>query len=140
MSLSQLLPGANITNLAIYLGWLMHGVAGGVVAFLALVAPGLAAIVVAAAILRSGNYPALVDGALTGAAAISVALVLALIVRTAPAMYRRANAAPFIAVGAFLMVGPLQVGVLPTLVVFGGLSIWLNRPRASASGHASKGK
>lgn len=138
MSLSQLVPGANITNLTIYLGWLVHGVVGGVVAFLALLAPGLAAIVLAAAVLRSGNYPALVNGALSGAAAISVALVLALIVRTAPAIYRRARGAPFIAVGAFLMVGPLQVGVLPTLLVFGGLSIWLNRPGTQPSGGGEK--
>lgn len=128
LAISQLLPGPNISNLAVYLGWLMHGWRGALLAWVALLLPGLAVIVAAAAVLRSGQYPDVLNGALLGVAAVGVALLLAFVIRTAPATNGRARHGAAIAVGTFLLAGPLGVGLVPSLLLFGGLSLWLNRP------------
>jgi chromate transporter len=87
----NLLPGPASTQLAIYCGLRVRGRAGAAIGGLAFVLPGLAAILVLAALFLQQSPPAAVSGAAAGAgsgvAAVAVAAALAL----APASRARAS-------------------------------------------------
>ncbi len=132
LAVGQIVPGANITNLIAYLGFLLHGWQGAAVGLFSILLPGWLVIVGIAVLLHAGSYPPLLDGALAGVGAVSVALVLAMMVRIAPGAYRRTHRGVWIAALVFLMAGPLRIGLIPTIVAGGALSVWLNRPRSRA--------
>jgi chromate transporter len=131
VTVSHLLPGASVPNLGIYIGYLQYGWRGGVLAGFGFLAPCLVVTILFAAFVRSGEYPPILDGVLSGAAAVSVALLLAMIAKLGPANFRQVRGGPFVALAAFAIAGPLQLGVLPALVASGLVSIWLNRPRGA---------
>jgi hypothetical protein len=59
-------------------------------------------------------------------------MMLTVIVRAAPSACRRVRGGWVLLLGTFAMAGPLGVGVLPTVVLFGVLGVWLNRPTRSS--------
>ena len=72
----MLLPGPEAMQLAIYAGWLLHGVSGGLVAGLLFVLPGALVITLLSAIyVTVGDVP-LVQGLLFGLKAAVLAVVL----------------------------------------------------------------
>jgi len=72
----MLLPGPEATQLAVYLGWLMHRTWGGVVAGVLFVLPSLGVLIALSWIyLRYGSVPA-IAGALDGVKPVVVAIVL----------------------------------------------------------------
>jgi chromate transporter len=111
----NLLPGPASTQLAIYCGLRVRGRAGALAGGLAFVLPGLAAILVLAAIFLQNSPPAAVSGAAAGAgsgvAAVAVAAALAL----APAS--RARAASLARWLAYLAVGGVAAAVAAPWVV-----------------------
>ena len=77
----MLLPGPEATQLAIYIGWLLHGTAGGVIAGVLFVLPGALILVgLSWAYVTLGKLP-VAEGILYGFKAAVVALVLAAILR-----------------------------------------------------------
>jgi chromate transporter len=77
----MLLPGPEAQQLATYLGWLMHGVRGGVVAGLLFVLPGFVVMVALSALyVGFGEAPA-VASAMLGIKAAVVALILQALMR-----------------------------------------------------------
>jgi chromate transporter len=131
LALCSIVPGPNITNMAAYTGWQLGGLPGALLAWLGILLPGFLVTLGVAVVGRSGVYPPVVRGALSGVAAASVCMMLTVIVRAAPSACRRVRGGWLLALGTFVMVGPLQAGILPTLVVFGALGVFLNRPRPS---------
>lgn len=129
LALCSIVPGPNITNMAAYTGWLLGGVLGALLAWLGMLLPGFLVTLAVAVVARSGDYPSVVRGALAGVAAASVCMMLTVIVRAAPTACRRVRGGWLLAAGTFVMVGPLGVGILPTLVLFGALGVLLNRPK-----------
>jgi chromate transporter len=114
LNFCMLLPGPEAQQLATYLGWLMHGVKGGLAAGLLFIAPG-AAVMLALSILYAtlGEVP-LVAGLFFGLQCAVLALVLDALLRVA----RRAlkgpvpwavAAAGFLALFAFAVPFPLVV-------------------------------
>src|SRR5690348_13324418 len=72
----MLLPGPEATQLAIYLGWLLHRTWGGIVAGVLFVLPSLGVLIALSWIyLRFGHVPA-IAGALDGVKPVVVAIVL----------------------------------------------------------------
>ncbi len=114
----NLLPGPASTQLAIYCAWRLRGLAGGVAGGLAFVVPGLALILVLAAVFLAGAPPAWIRGAAAGAGAGVAAVAVQAGLSLVPASRARARSvlrwAGYALVGgvAAATVGPWLVLVL----------------------------
>jgi chromate transporter len=125
-ALCQFLPGPNIVNLSVMFGSRLHGGRGAVVAFLGLVSPAVALILVIGALyMRYGTLPGL-QGMLTGLAAAAAGLVLANAVKMAEPLIRvRPKPAHAIAFAAFVAIGLLHLPLPLVLAVLIPISITL---------------
>ena len=136
----MLLPGPEAQQLATYVGWLLHGLRGGVIAGVLFVAPGAAAIM-ALSILYAvwGDVP-LVGALFYGMKAAVLAIVLQALVRIAGRALRSV-AARVTAGVAFLAIFALAVP-FPVIVLGAGLAGWLSARAGlawfSGSGHGGK--
>lgn len=136
-----LLPGPEAQQLATYLGWLMHGVAGGIVAGALFVLPGAALMALLAAIYGLYGQVTLVEALFFGLKGA----VLAIIAEALWKIARRAlhgPAAAALAVAAFLALFALHVPF--PLVVLGAGLIGLGAGLAglswfSGAGHSRTG-
>ncbi len=126
LALCQVFPGVNVLNLAIWLGYRLHGGAGAVAGALAmLLPPGLLLLGIATAFADLSGH-AVVRAALNGVAAAAVGLTGAMGVRAARRSMTRVGpallgAATFGAVG--LLHWPL-VPVTAALAVVGIMLAW----------------
>jgi chromate transporter len=126
-TLAQLLPGPNVSNLAIALGHRLAGFPGATWALLAVVVPGLAVLLALAAVyfgrgLAPGTAPVM-----HGMAAAVVGLLLVTSVRLMRPVLVNTRAI-VIAVGTFAAVGPLHLNTAAVLLVSAALSVWLHLP------------
>src|SRR5262245_1599680 len=81
LNFCMLLPGPEAMQLALYIGWKMHGMRGGLVAGLTFVLPAVGLLLVLSWVYAAhGELPA-VAGALTGLKAAVVALVLQALIK-----------------------------------------------------------
>ena len=87
----NLLPGPASTQLAIYCGLRVRGRGGALLGGLAFIVPGLAAILVLAALFLQDNPPAAIAGAAAGAASGVAAVAVAAALTLAPASRARAS-------------------------------------------------
>ncbi len=127
----MLLPGPEATQLAAYVGWLMHGTRGGVVAGTLFVLPGFFLLLaLSIAYVTLGDLP-LVAGILFGLKAAVLAIVAEALLRVS----RRALKTPAsvtIAVSAFVAIAFL--GVPFPMIVAGAAAAGLLIARGRASG------
>jgi chromate transporter len=129
LSIAQILPGANPTNVAVMVGSRLRGAPGAVAALLAAVVPGFAILMVLAAIALDTHSPAL-TGALRACAAVAVGLTCAnAIEMTLPRRQNLVDLALIAAVAAFVLV--LHASLLLVLIVFIPVALFATRPRAS---------
>ncbi len=136
-----LLPGPEAQQLATYLGWLMHGVAGGLVAGVLFVLPGAALMAVLAAIYGLYGQVTLIEALFFGLKGA----VLAIIAEALWKIARRALHGPVavvLAVAAFLALFALHVPF--PIVVLGAGAIGLaaglaGRPWFAGAGHGKAG-
>ena len=127
LNLCILLPGPEALQLAIWLGWRLHGVAGGVVAGLCFILPSVALLLGLSFVYAlHGDIP-LVAAALLGLKATAIALIAQAVVRIA----RRALKNPFhwllAGVALVLMVG--RLAPFPLVVAGAALAGFLMRKR-----------
>lgn len=122
LALSQILPGANVANLAIYIGHRVRGPLGSVCALTGLViGPFFAVIALASAYHQLATMPWIQD-AMSGAAAAAIGLLLIIAVKSAYTASRKL--APFlILVATFVAVGILQWPLVPVVLGLAPLSI-----------------
>jgi chromate transporter len=138
----MLLPGPEATQLAAYVGWLMHGVRGGLAAGLLFVLPGfLVLLALSIAYVTLGDVT-VVQGMLFGLKAAVLAIVAEALVRVS----RRALKSPAmvaIAVAAFVAIAFLKVPfpLIVAAALVGGLLLSRRGEdeahRPAASGEAS---
>ncbi|EKF59176.1 chromate transport protein chrA [Agrobacterium albertimagni AOL15] len=110
----MLLPGPEAQQLATYIGWLLHGVRGGIVAGLLFVAPGLAVILGLSGLYAVYQEASLVTGLFFGLKAAVLAIVVEAVVRIGKralksGFHRGLAAAAFIALFLFSLPFPLVV-------------------------------
>ena len=123
LSYCTLLPGPEAQQLAIYLGWLLNGTVGGLVAGTLFVLPGYLALMVLSAIYAQW-------GATTAVAAVFAGLGPAVLAIVSQAVHRiatralRNNVLIAIAVGAFVALFVFDVA-FPVVVVTAGLCGWI---------------
>src|SRR4051812_28072214 len=126
-----LLPGPEAQQLATYVGWLLHGTPGGLVAGGLFVLPGVVALLALSAVYVTAGTTTAVTAVFVGLAAAVLAIVAQAVVRVA----KRAldsRALVVIAVVAFLALSLFGVP-FPIVVALAGIAGWaLGRWRPSA--------
>src|SRR6476661_126403 len=83
LNFCMLLPGPEATKLAAYVGWLVHGVRGGLVAGILFVLPGALVMLGLSLLYAFGRGFAVIDGALYGIKAAVLVIVVEALVRIA---------------------------------------------------------
>ncbi|HEV8436918.1 MAG TPA: chromate transporter [Methylomirabilota bacterium] len=132
LTLSQLLPGPNFSNLAVALGARLGGGSGALVGAVALILPGALILLTLAALYFRGGFTPTLTHAMRGAAAAVVGLVLVATASIIPASLRGWRAL-LVAAAVFVLVGPLRVHTVLAIVLIVPASLWLHRPRRPAS-------
>lgn len=114
-----LLPGPEAMQLATYVGWLLHGTAGGLAAGVLFVLPGFVSILALSFLYALGGSLAAVQGIFLGLKPAVLALVLEALVRIGRrALVHRVHVA--IAAGAFAAIAAFAVP-FPWIVIGAGL-------------------
>ncbi|WP_448615652.1 chromate efflux transporter [Modestobacter sp. URMC 112] len=126
-----LLPGPEAQQLATYVGWLLHGTRGGLVAGGLFVLPGVVALLALSAVYVAFGTTTLVTAVFTGLAAAVLAIVVQAVVRVAKkALDSRALVA--LALASFVALALFGVP-FPVVVALAGLAGWaLARRRPAA--------
>lgn len=131
LAMAQALPGVNVVNLPIWIGFRLRGGPGAVAGALGMVLPSLAVILlIGGAFATVSAYPA-VSVALQGAAAAAVGLSLSMGLRAARRALRRVVPGAVMAL-SFLGVGVLKLPMLVVVAVLAPISIglaWRRRGR-----------
>ena len=116
LSFCTLLPGPEAQQLAIYIGWLLNGVIGGLIAGVLFVLPGVVALLVLSALYVAAGDTTIVTAVLAAVAPAVLVIVAQAVVRVGgralghPALVALAVAA-FLALSIFKTPFPLVVGV-----------------------------
>jgi chromate transporter len=138
LSYCTLLPGPEAQQLAIYLGWLLNGTPGGLLAGTLFVLPGFVAILGLSIVYAGWGDTTLVTALFAGVAPAVIAIVAQAVVRLSRrALYRPALVA--LAVAAFVA---LAVFGVPFPLVVGGAAVigyvtgryrptWIERPAST---------
>jgi chromate transporter len=125
LTLSQVLPGANPVNLAIYVGSQLRGGLGGITAACGLVAPPFCVILLLGYFYtRFGTSP-VAHAVLGGLAAVGVGMTLYIGVKIARTVRRPIPIV--IAAAIFVTVGLLHWPMIPVVLVFTPISIAYQR-------------
>jgi chromate transporter len=129
LALGQILPGANVTNLTVYIGQHLRGPAGAVCALVSLLTgPFFAVIGLAIAYDRLVGMP-LVQDAMSGAAAAAVGLLLVVALKGAYQASRHL-APSLILITTFVAVGVLQWPLVLVVLCLAPVSVLLAWIRA----------
>ena len=142
LNFCMLLPGPEAQQLATYIGWLMHGVRGALVAGLLFILPGVAAIMALSWVYAIWGEVGTVTAFFFGLKAAVLAIVLGAVVRIGRrALKNRAMlglaAASFVAIFAFRVPFPLIVA-LAALAGWAGARLGI-ASFAGGTGHGSVG-
>lgn len=122
LSIAQALPGVNVTNMAIWIGYKLGGRSGAIACWLGIVVPAAAVIVLIGTLFASiGDY-AITHIALNGAASAAIGLSLAMGLTAARRVPRRAFPLA-VMVATFVAVAILKWPLLWTVLGAGSLSV-----------------
>lgn len=119
LSYCMLLPGPEAQQLATYVGWLLHGTRGGLVAGILFVLPGFLAIMALSFLYVVWQQNPLMTGVLLGLKAAVIALVIQAMIRIGGHALRTAGTR-LIAAGAFIAIAILHLP-FPFIVLGAGL-------------------
>ena len=124
-AVAQLLPGANVVNLAIVFGRRLHGAAGAAVALAGLLIPPVVIVLILGALYaRYGDIDAL-QRVLAGVAAAAAGLIVAIVLKMAQPLLRQGPTGLAIAAAGFVAVGVMRWPLPYVLLVLAPLSIAL---------------
>lgn len=123
LSYCMLLPGPEAQQLAIYIGWLLNGWIGGLIAGVLFVLPGLVAILALSVLYVAQGDTAVVSGLFLGLAPAVVAIVVQAVVRlSGRALHHRALVG--LAVAAFVLLAVFGLP-FPLVVLGAGVVGWV---------------
>lgn len=122
LSIAQALPGVNVTNMAIWIGYRLAGRAGAVASWLGIIVPAAIVIVLIGSAFASISGYELSHVALDGAAAAAIGLSLAMGLTAARRVPRRVFPLAVMA-ATFIAVVVLHWPLLWTVLGLGSLSV-----------------
>ncbi|WP_240687898.1 chromate transporter [Burkholderia sp. SRS-25] len=132
LALSQALPGVNVKNLAIWIGYRLAGWRGAVAGFTGIIAPPAVLIVLFGIAFSTLTRFPLTHVALAGAAAAAIGLSISMAITAVRRLPRRAL--PFAVMAlTFVSVAVLHWPLVWTVLVGGTLSVALEYRRAAAT-------
>ena len=141
LSYCMLLPGPEAQQLATYVGWLLHGIRGGLVAGLLFVLPGFLAIMALSVAYVLWQQQPIVEGLFLGLKAAVIALVIEALLRIGKRALT-SRAASWTAVLAFVALAVLRLP-FPLIILAAGVAGYLRArlgfgsfaaPRATPAG------
>lgn len=122
LSFCMVLPGPEAMQLAIYCGWMMHGVRGGLLAGVLFVLPGILSIMALSILYVTVGDASWLAGLFFGLKAAVLAIVIGALIRLAGKALR-ANTAKIIAAAAFVALAVFAVP-FPIVVLAAGATGW----------------
>ncbi len=132
LALSQALPGINVTNLAIWIGFRLLGTGGAIAAFLGIIVPPAFIIVGVGALFTLLSRFSLTYPLLNGAAAAAIGLSLSMGITAARRVPLRAIPLVMM-VATFLAVGFLHLPLIWVVLAGGSISVAAEYYRLSRS-------
>ena len=143
LNFCMVLPGPEAQQLATYIGWLMHGVRGALVAGLLFIAPGVVAIMALSWVYALWGDVAFVDGLFFGLKAAVLAIVVQAVIRVGKRALKN-GAMMGIATASFVAIWALGVP-FPVIVLGAALLGWMGSAAGVAAfkgggGHGAVGK
>jgi chromate transporter len=143
LSYCMLLPGPEAQQLAVYIGWLMHGVRGGLVAGILFVLPGAVVMLVLSSIYALYHDIPAITALFLGVKAVVLAIVIEAILRIGRRALKNRTAVA-IAVAAFIGIYGFKIP-FPLIVLGAGLIGWIGHrvsPTAfvATAGHGNGAK
>lgn len=133
LALSQALPGVNVKNLAIWIGYRLHGWRGAFAGFCGIIFPPAVVIVLLGVFFSAIASFSLTHVALAGAAAGAIGLSLSMAITAARRLPRRVFPY-FVLVATFAAAALFRVSLVWTVLIAGALSIsyeYIRLPRES---------
>jgi chromate transporter len=130
-TLAQVLPGANVTNLVVYIGQRLIGPAGAAVALVGLLVGPFLAVIALVSIYDAFSGLGWLHRALDGAAAAAIGLILVLALQGARRA-ARAWTSMVLMVATVIGIGVLRWPLLPVVVVLALTSVaieWVRAPK-----------
>jgi chromate transporter len=122
LSVAQALPGVNVTNMAIWIGYKLGGRNGAIASWLGIIVPAAVVIVGISTIFSALSGFPLTHVALSGAAAAAIGLSLSMGLTAARRVPRRLFPLAVMA-ATFVAVAILQFPLIWTVLVAGSLSV-----------------
>ena len=116
LAVAQSMPGLNVINLAIWLGFTLRGSLGAIVAFIGVVAPPFLIILLLGAMYNAWGHAPIVHRVLAGVAAAAAGLTLNMGTR-ATRLAARNVVAIVVLVGTFVAIGILRWPMLYVVLV-----------------------
>jgi len=141
LSYCMLLPGPEAQQLATYIGWLLHGTRGGLVAGILFVLPGAIVMLVLSSIYALYHDLTAIAALFLGVKAVVLAIVVEAILRIGKRALKNRTAVA-IAVVAFIAIYILHIP-FPLIVLGAGVIGWIGHrisPAAFAMGNGAHGK
>ena len=135
LTLSQILPGSNVANLTVAIGFRLAGWWGAAWALVAVVLPGAVILLLLAALYFASGLAPAGGRLLQGMSAAVIGLVALTTARLARAALR-ARPGLLVAAVTFLAVGPLRMSTVLVIAIMAVVSGWLHRPSRLAEGIA----
>ena len=126
LSFCTLLPGPEAQQLAIYLGWLLNGTAGGLIAGTLFVLPGFVAMMALAAIYAQWGATDLVTAVFFGLGPAVIAIVIQAVSRMSKRSLKTITAR-WLAVGAFVSLVLFSVPFPLVILLAGVVGVLTNR-------------
>ncbi len=138
LNFCMLLPGPEAQQLATYIGWLLHGIRGGIVAGVLFVLPGAFVMLGLSLIYALGQGLPLIDGALFGIKAAVLVIVVEALIRIG----RRAlKTRSLIAIAAAAFIGIFFLALPFPLIVIGAALIgYLGRTHGARTARHQAGR
>ena len=138
LNFCMLLPGPEAQQLAVYIGWLMHRTAGGIVAGVLFVLPGLIAIMGLSWVYVLVGDVGVVEGLFFGLKAAVLAIVLQAVIRIGG---RALGTGTMVGLAALSFVGIFVFDLpFPLIIVLAGLAGFAGLPGVRAgNGHGAAG-
>jgi chromate transporter len=137
LSYCMLLPGPEAQQLATYIGWLLHGTRGGLVAGILFVLPGAIVMLVLSAIYALFHDIPVIAALFLGVKAVVLAIVIEAILRIGRRALKN-RVAVAIAVAAFIGIYVLHIP-FPLIVLGAGIIGWFGHRLSPASFGGSNG-
>lgn len=128
LELSQTLPGLNATNMGVYVGSRLRGAVGALLAVLGLILPGLILVLVLGASYAVLQNNESVLSSLHGVAAAATGFLFAVAVQTGREQLVHWQPLIFVVL-TFVAMSILRLPLVVVILVMGGTSVWLHRPR-----------